>query len=103
MDASDDDVQRLALSPQYALYRAIDRFFACRVAGRGSTESLHAVLACVDSIRDERYDAEIASIGNGAMEWDVMRCVLRLLRRKNLWLIAPRALQQGEELLAAIE
>lgn len=95
---------RLALSPRYALYRSIDRFFQLRAMGHGGSEALHAVLTCIDSIRDGNYDEDMTTIRDGpSSEWDVMRAVLRLLKRKNLWLSPPQALRSGEELLAAIE
>lgn len=101
----EDAIQRFALSPNYALYRAIDRFFALRVSGHGAEQALQAVLTCIDSIRDTDYDNDIRSSmnGNGDYEWDVMRAVLRLLKRKNLWLNPPQALIRGQELLAAID
>lgn len=103
-DESDTTDQRWLRSPTTILYGAIDRFLMLRVSGRGAHDALQGVLSCVSSLRDERYDSDMKEIRTrGGTEWDVIEAVFRLLKRRNLWLQPPRALQRGSELLSAVE
>lgn len=104
MTPNDDVDVGIHTSPTSILYGAVERYLILRVGGRGAEQALQGLLSIVHPILDRQFAEDMIRIrGDSCNEWDMFQAIVGLLRRKNLWLVAPRALMKGEELLGAIE
>ena len=95
-------------SPLDIIYRQVDRVLVCRIAGRGASEAMDGLMACIEpwKEKDKLWDAEMKAIRDGLVQgdafWEAVKATIRFLSRLNLWAATPRHVEAGKEMMQSV-